>query len=77
MPVWGITIQNEPMATRRWESCIFTADEERDFLKNYLGSIMQKAGYANKKIIVWDHNRDLMFQWANVIFDDPGAAKYA
>jgi glucosylceramidase len=38
---------------------------------------MQKAGYANKKIIVWDHNRDLMFQRANVIFDDPGAAKYA
>lgn len=77
MPVWGITIQNEPMATQRWESCIFTADEERDFLKNYLGPTMQKAGYANKKIIVWDHNRDLMFQRANVIFDDPGAAKYA
>mgnify|MGYP003492579642 FL=1 len=31
MPIWGITLQNEPMATQRWESCIYTAEEERDF----------------------------------------------
>ena len=36
IPIWGLTIQNEPMATQRWESCIYTANEERDFLKNYL-----------------------------------------
>ena len=77
IPVWGITIQNEPMATQKWESCLFTAEEERDFLKNYLGPTMQKQGLSAKKIIVWDHNRDLMFQRANVIFDDPEAAKYA
>lgn len=77
IPVWGITIQNEPMATQRWESCIFTAEEERDFLKNYLGPTMTKNGLANKKIIVWDHNRDLMVHRANIIFDDPQAAKYA
>jgi glucosylceramidase len=77
IPVWGISIQNEPMATQKWESCIYTAEEERDFLKNYLGPTMQKAGLAAKKIIVWDHNRDLMTHRANVIFDDPMAAKYA
>ena len=33
IPVWGITIQNEPMAKQTWESCIYTAEEERDFLK--------------------------------------------
>ena len=31
IPIWGISIQNEPMATQRWESCIYTAEEERDF----------------------------------------------
>ena len=77
IPVWGITIQNEPMATQKWESCIFTAEEERDFLKKYLGPTMQKQGLSEKKIIVWDHNRDLMFHRANVIYDDPEAAKYA
>ncbi|MDR3625254.1 MAG: glycoside hydrolase family 30 protein [Ignavibacteriaceae bacterium] len=77
IPVWGITIQNEPMATQRWESCIFTAEEERDFLKNYLGPTMVNQNLANKKILVWDHNRDLVNQRANVIFSDPDAAKYA
>ncbi len=77
IPVWGISVQNEPMATQRWESCIYTAEEERDFLKNYLGPTMKKEGLGDKKIIVWDHNRDLMTQRADVIFNDPEAAKYA
>ncbi len=77
IPVWGISIQNEPMATQTWESCIYTAEEERDFLKNYLGPTMQKQGLANKKIIVWDHNRDLIYQRASTLLSDPEAAKYA
>ncbi len=77
IPIWGLTIQNEPMATQRWESCIFTAEEERDFLKNNLGPTLQKNGLGDKKIIVWDHNRDLMNQRANTIFNDPEASKYA
>jgi len=77
IPIWGITIQNEPMATQRWESCIYTAVEERDFLKNYLGPIMQQEGLGDKRIIVWDHNRDLICQRVNTIFDDPEASKYA
>lgn len=77
IPIWGITIQNEPMATQKWESCLFTAVAERDFLKNYLGPTMQKEGLGAKKIVIWDHNRDLMYQRANVIYDDPEASKYA
>ena len=64
------------MATQRWESCIYTAAEERDFLKNYLGPTLWKAGYADKKIIMWDHNRDLVFQRATELLSDPEAAKY-
>ncbi len=77
MPIWGITVQNEPMATQTWESCIFSAEAERDFLKNFLGPTMKKEGLADKKIVVWDHNRDLMTHRANVIFSDPEASKYA
>jgi len=77
IPVWGLTIQNEPMAIQTWESCIYTANDERDFLKNFLGPTIQKSGLGDKKIIVWDHNRDLMVQRANVIFSDPEASKYA
>ena len=77
MPVWGVTIQNEPMAIQRWESCIYTAEEERDFLKNYLGPTFEKEGLGDKNIVVWDHNRDLISHRANTIFEDPEAAKYA
>ena len=76
IPVWGLTVQNEPMAVQRWESCIYTAEEERDFLKNYLGPTLSKAGLGDKKITVWDHNRDLMTQRATTILDDPEASKY-
>jgi len=77
IPIWGLTIQNEPMATQKWESCLYTAEEERDFLKNYLGPTMAKAGLGNRKIIIWDHNRDLIFQRASTLLNDPAAAKYA
>ena len=75
--IWGLTIQNEPMASQTWESCIYTAEEEREFLKKYLGPTMAKNGLSNKKIIVYDHNRDFMNERANVIFGDSAAAKYA
>jgi glucosylceramidase len=77
IPVWGISIQNEPMATQRWESCIFTAEEERDFLKQHLGPTLAREGLGAVKIVVWDHNRDLLNQRAEVIYQDPEAAKYA
>lgn len=77
IPIWGITVQNEPMATQTWESCIYTAEEERDFLKTYLGPTMEKEGLSDKKIVVWDHNRDLLNHRANTIFSDPEASKYA
>lgn len=76
IPIWGISIQNEPMATQRWESCIYSAEEERDFLKNHLGPVMKKEGLGDKKIIVWDHNRDLIYQRAQTYFKDPEAAQY-
>jgi len=77
IPIWGISIQNEPMATQKWESCLYTADEEKDFLKNFLGPTMQKEGLSDKKIIMWDHNRDLIYQRAETYFSDPEVAKYA
>ena len=76
IPIWGISIQNEPMATQTWESCIFSAGDERDFLKNHLGPTIKKERLSDKKIIVWDHNRDLIYQRAQTILDDPKAAQY-
>jgi glucosylceramidase len=76
IPIWGLTVQNEPMAVQTWESCFFTANEEKNFVKNFLGPTLHKSGMGDKKVIVWDHNRDMMFQRANDIYCDKEAAKY-
>lgn len=76
IPVWGISVQNEPMAVQKWESCIFTAEDERDFIKKYLGPTLERDGMKEVKLIAWDHNRDLVYQRASTILNDPEAAKY-
>ncbi|RYY46726.1 MAG: glycosyl hydrolase [Chitinophagaceae bacterium] len=76
IPIWGLSVQNEPMAKQKWESCIYTAQEETDFLKKHLGPTLEKEGLGAKKIIVWDHNRDLIYQRAQTYFNDPEASKY-
>ncbi len=76
LDIWGVTVQNEPMAVQTWESCVYTAKMERDFVKNNLGPTFKKKGLGDKKIVVWDHNRDLIYQRAETIFNDPEAAKY-
>ncbi|MEO6906075.1 MAG: glycoside hydrolase family 30 protein [Ginsengibacter sp.] len=76
LPIWGVSTQNEPMATQRWESCIYSAEDERDFIKNDLGPTLQKNNLKDIKIIGWDHNRDQLFQRASVLLNDPETAKY-
>jgi glucosylceramidase len=76
IPIWGLTVQNEPMAVQKWESCVYTAQQERDFVKNNLGPALWDAGYKDKKLMIWDHNRSMMYQRAQVVLDDPEAAKY-
>lgn len=77
IPVWGLTIQNEAMATQKWESCIYTAEEEAKFLKNNLGPTLWQNGYKDKQVIIWDHNRDLLYQRATTTLQDPETSKYA
>ena len=73
---WGLTVQNEPMAAQTWESCIYTAEDERDFVKKFLGPTLAKSEFSKANIVIWDHNRGLMVQRAKVVYDDPEAAKY-
>lgn len=73
---WGLTVQNEPLAAQQWESCLFTAEEERDFVRDHLGPTLRDSGLGGTRLIVWDHNRDLIFQRAKTILDDPAAARF-
>jgi glucosylceramidase len=76
VPVWAVSVQNEPMAQQHWDSCLYTAEEERDFVRDHLGPALHGAGLGHVKIVIWDHNRDLMVERASVVCSDPDAAKY-
>ncbi|MBR4061359.1 MAG: glycoside hydrolase family 30 protein [Lachnospiraceae bacterium] len=71
--IWGITVQNEPKAVQKWDSCVYTAEEERDFVKEYLGEKMDRLGV---KIMFWDHNKERIMDRALVMMSDKEAAKY-
>ncbi len=76
IPIWGLTVQNEPEATQTWDSCTYTAEEERDFVRDYLGPELAASQLGHVRLMVHDHNRDHLFQRAKVIYDDPRAAQY-
>lgn len=76
IPVWGLTIQNEPAATQTWDSCEYTAEEERDFIRDHLGPALHQAGLERIRVIIWDHNRDELPERAHTIYSDSEAAKY-
>ncbi|MCG8569673.1 MAG: glucosylceramidase [Spirochaetes bacterium] len=72
--IWGVTVQNEPEAEQIWDSCLYTAEEERDFVKNHLGPVLKRNDLDNVKIIIHDHNRDRLFERSKTILQDPEAA---
>ena len=76
VPVWGVSVQNEPMATQRWDSCLYSAEEERDFVRDHLGPALHAAGLGHTRIVIWDHNRDGLVERASVVYGDPAAARY-
>lgn len=76
LTIWAVSVQNEPAATQRWDSCIYTAEEERDFVRDHLGPTLAGTGHSGVRIVVWDHNRDLLFDRAATVFADPQAARY-
>lgn len=69
-----ITIQNEPNAVQVWESCLFSAEEELDFLKNYLYPVFEKY-QVKTKILVYDHNKEKLYSRARDIFNNSSEAQ--
>ena len=76
IPIWGLTVQNEPAAVQVWDSCIYSAEEEGAFVRDYLGPTLEKNGLADKKLMIWDHNKDILYERVAPILKDPAAAKY-
>lgn len=74
--IWGLTMQNEPEANTGWDNCLYTPAEERDFIRDYLGPALERSHLQKVKIMAWDHNRDDLVEYADVMYSDPAASHY-
>lgn len=76
VPIDAITVQNETDAEQegRMPACLWSQEQEIEFVKSFLGPSLRKAG-SPTKIWVLDHNYNL---WGRAIdeLSDPGAAEY-
>lgn len=66
--VTKMTMQNEPKAVQPWDSCIYTAQEERDFIKDYLHPALVEHHLDDIELYIWDHNKERALEWAETIF---------
>ena len=73
---WCVSVQNEPAAKQTWDSCLWTGAEEGKFAAKHLGPELEKEGMKDIPILVWDHNRDLLWDRMQESMAIPGADTY-
>ncbi|MBQ9726014.1 MAG: glucosylceramidase [Kiritimatiellae bacterium] len=76
-PLSAFTVQNEEKAKQTWDSCVWTAEETRDFVRDHLGPALDRAGLGRLGLYFWDHNKERTLERARVLLSDPAAAAFA
>lgn len=56
-----ISLQNEPKAVQLWDSCIYTAEQEKEFLRDYMYPALHAHNLENVEIFIWDHNKERVY----------------
>lgn len=59
-----LTIQNEPFARQKWDSCVFSLLEQKEFIYKYLLPKLNKT-----EILLWDHNKDDLYNVFNTLYE--------
>jgi len=76
VPIFAVTMQNEPMhVPHDYPGLGMMAREQTAFLRDHLGPTFQKAGLRTK-ILVFDHNWDLI-DYPIGVLSDGNAARFA
>ncbi len=63
-----LSIQNEPVAVKTWDSCLYSVEEETSFAVNYLRPLLEEQGMGDMEIYIWDHDKDGLVDWAEQAF---------
>ncbi|EGZ07453.1 putative GH30 glucocerebrosidase/glucosylceramidase precursor [Phytophthora sojae] len=75
IPFWGLSPQNEPEFAAPWEACAYDPEYEAEFIGEYLGPVLDRD-HPDLTLMVFDHNRNNVHHWAEVIYNHPTASKY-
>lgn len=65
-----LSIQNEPNAVQRWDSCLFSGAEEKRFLRDFLAPSLRKNGLNDVAVYIWDHNKERLFDRVCEVVDE-------
>lgn len=65
-----ISLQNEPRAVQAWDSCLFTAEEQKIFLRDYMYPVMRRQGLEDVEVFLWDHNKERVYEWMRDCIDE-------
>lgn len=68
--VTKLTLQNEPKAVQTWDSCVYTAQEQKKFLRDYMWPALKKHNLADIEIYLWDHNKERALEWVETVIDE-------
>lgn len=64
-----LTLQNEPHAVQTWDSCVWTAAEQKLFLRDFMWPAMARHGLTAVGIYLWDHNKERVWEWMRELID--------
>ena len=68
-----LSVQNEPQAVQRWDSCIYSPEQEGQFILHYLKPEIDRHK-LDVKITIWDHNRDIIVERVKDTLSIPGVS---
>lgn len=75
--IWGLTPVNEPHGNNgQWESMNFSPEGQNKFIKQHLGPLLKMSTHKDKKLLIYDQNRDGLEHWTDVIYSDPETRPY-
>lgn len=64
-----MSIQNEPKAVQTWDSCVYSPEEEKQFLRDYLYPALKRHNLEDIEVFIWDHNKERLFERAQAVID--------
>jgi glucosylceramidase len=64
-----ISLQNEEKAVQEWDSCVYTAEEEKLFLKMMHKALLEH-GHSGVEIYLWDHNKERLYERMRDVCDE-------